>query len=844
MTGWPEAFSRRLVGWLVLHRRAVLATAAVLALVGTFFTVRLYQDLRSEVEELLPSSAPSVVAARELSPRLYDVNLLSIVLEGQDPRALQRFADALALRLSALPPSQVQSVQYRVDVERAYLQRFGLFYLSLADLRTLVERVRDRIRWERQHANPLMVDLLGEPAPPLDFRDIASHYGGGFASTERFRGGYFQSPDGKLLVLLVRPPESNTGYAFNHTFLERVRAEVAALNPHAYDPSLRVGYSGEVTTLTEEQEALQQDLLSSGALVIAGVLLVLWLYFRRWRALAAICGSLAVGCAVSFGLSEWLIGHLNANTAFLGSIVVGNGINAAIIFMGRYLEERRHGAPVEQALPTAWSGTVAPTFVASFAAGLSYLSLAATRFRGFSQFGIIGGLGMALCWLGAYLLLPPLLATLEAGRPMDFSRVTGAVPLTSAVARLLERRRRLIQTVALLLLAASAVAVATYRGQLVETNFNKLRARYSQQRGSIYWGDRVDEVFQTYLTPIVIVADTPEELQRVVGVLEAQQRALGAQAPLSEIRTARTVLPGDAEAKVPLLRELRGMLSDSLLERLPQDVRQQAEQYRPPKDLRPPRWEDLPLTLRQPLTERDGTVGRIAVVYPRRVGTFDAKYARELTDTIRGSIQQAGDHAMAIGRPLLITDITVAILEDGPRATLLALIGVSVLVLAVLRQWRPAVTVLAGLLLGAAWLVGIAAAQRLRLNFLNFVVLPITFGIGVDYAANLVLRYRAAGPGSLARVIGDTGGAVALCSSTTIIGYASLMLSDNQALAGFGMLAAVGEVACLTAALIALPALLLPAQVPRGTPGRVEGQEPPRLKAGRPRPTSGPDELV
>ena len=39
-----------------------------------------------------------------------------------------------------------------------------------------------------------------------------------------------------------------------------------------------------------------------------------------------------------------LVGHLNSNTAFLGSIVVGNGINVGLILFARYLEERRHGA--------------------------------------------------------------------------------------------------------------------------------------------------------------------------------------------------------------------------------------------------------------------------------------------------------------------------------------------------------------------------------------------------------------------------------------------------------------------------------------------------------------------
>jgi uncharacterized protein len=804
-----DKFAHAFVGALLRHRHVILGVAVLLTGVGAVLTAALYGDLRSEVEELLPASAPSVEAARVLGPRLYDVNHLSVVLEGEDPQALRRFADAFAARLRALPPSQVREVDYRADAELEYVRRYGLFYLTVEQLQTLLQRVRARLQWEARHANPFVVDLVGDDTPPsLDLPSLTGKAGGGaLATVERFKDGYYQSTDGKRLVMLVRPPQATTGYAFNHALLERVRAESQALatNFPGGAPA-RIGFDGEVATMAEEQASLRADLTVSGVLVALGVSGVLWLYYRRWRALAAIVGSLAVGCAVTFGLARLLIGYLNANTAFLGSIVVGNGINAALIFMARYLEERRAGLPVDAALPRAWSGTVAPTFVASFAAGLAYLSLTVTRFRGFNQFGVIGGLGMALCWVSTYVLLPPLLATLEGRRPMDFAGVRGAARLTEVLAGVVVRHRRAVQGVALALLVVGGVAVATYRGPLMESDFNKLRSRASQKSGSLYWGQQVDTVFQTYLTPIAIVADSPADLQRVVAALDARQRALGGEPPLGEVRTAATLIPQDTAAKLPLIQELRRLLPEGRVASLPAGDQDEARRFLPPDDVRPPTWEDLPATLRQPLTERDGTVGRVAFAYPRRVGAIDATYGRQLTDLIRGAIQDSGVRALATGRPLLIADINGSILRDGPRATLLAFAAVSLLVMVVVRRPRDVLSVLVSLWLGVAWLVGLAAAMRMRVNFLNFVVLPITFGIGVDYAANLVLRYRQEGPGSFARVMDDTGGAVALCSSTTIIGYASLIFSSNLALAGFGLLATLGEVACLTAGLLVLPA--------------------------------------
>jgi predicted RND superfamily exporter protein len=96
-----------------------------------------------------------------------------------------------------------------------------------------------------------------------------------------------------------------------------------------------------------------------------------------------------------------------------------------------------------------------------------------------------------------------------------------------------------------------------------------------------------------------------------------------------------------------------------------------------------------------------------------------------------------------------------------------------------------------------------------KLNFMNFSALPITFGIGVDYAVNVVQRYRADGGRDVIRALRTTGGAVVLCSLTTILGYLALLGSANRAIRSLGLIAVVGEVSCLLAAVTVLPALWL-----------------------------------
>jgi predicted RND superfamily exporter protein len=132
-----------------------------------------------------------------------------------------------------------------------------------------------------------------------------------------------------------------------------------------------------------------------------------------------------------------------------------------------------------------------------------------------------------------------------------------------------------------------------------------------------------------------------------------------------------------------------------------------------------------------------------------------------------------------------------------------------------LRGRRGTWHIIAALVVGVAWMIGVSSLFRVKLNFFNFVAIPTTFGIAVDYSINVYTRYRSV------RVLGadavqkresmmvalrSTGGAVFLCSLTTIIGYFTLIIADNLALVSFGKLAILGEVTGIVAALFFMPA--------------------------------------
>jgi len=158
------------------------------------------------------------------------------------------------------------------------------------------------------------------------------------------------------------------------------------------------------------------------------------------------------------------------------------------------------------------------------------------------------------------------------------------------------------------------------------------------------------------------------------------------------------------------------------------------------------------------------------------------------------------------GPPMVFGAMVRSILHDGPRASLLALLAVVLLVSLVIRPLGGAALAVGTMLVGVVWMIGGAGVAGVRITFLNFIALPITFGIGVEYAVNVVARLRA--EPDAAAAVRSTGSAVALCSWTTIVGYGSLLAAQSQALRGFGAMAILGEVSCLLAAVLGLPALV------------------------------------
>ena len=199
--------------------------------------------------------------------------------------------------------------------------------------------------------------------------------------------------------------------------IDSVQAEIDGLNPTSYAPDLKITLSGNIIIAKEEQQAIANELVLATTITITTVLLLIVLFFGRPRSIVLLGTGLLPPVLASFAVADLTVDSLNASTAFLGSIIIGNGVNPNIIWLSRYFEERRRGSGVHDAILKAHQNTWLATMIASGAAALAYGSLMITDFRGFRDFGIIGGAGMVLCWVSAITVLPSAVAAYERFRP-------------------------------------------------------------------------------------------------------------------------------------------------------------------------------------------------------------------------------------------------------------------------------------------------------------------------------------------------------------------------------------------------------------------------------------------
>ena len=788
---WFEGFIQAAMSrpWQVL-----LAVALVTVAAG-FFASRL--EFRGSFVELLPEGAPEVRDLTRVSEKAGGDGYLVIMAKGVAPEALKAYATEFQRRLEALPT--VRYVEHHYDV--AFFRRHGLLLLPTAEVASLRQDLEARVRYERERASPLFVDLGTEEAPPT-FEEIAKKHTPDTALPETLA-----NKEGTEVYLMIKPSGTAGDLEFARNFVATVFDTGRKLAAEKY-PGVTLEATGNFQNRIEEDAVMRGDLSNAGmlsALIAVGLIL---LATRRISALAVVGVPVMVGLVLTFAFAQGAIGHLNIVTGFLVAILIGLGIEYGVHLTMRYWEERER-LGVKEALTAAVRGTFSGALTSAFTNAAAFFVLVLAQFHAFQQFGLLAGVGVLMAVLSAYALGPSLLAIAERIRP--FRRDTAAnaqasAPVVeSAPAPAKEWRRwptGVIVAVALSVVGFAAYSVGIAPRLGFETNLRNLKGDSPASR----LDDHITEQIGAPLNPAILAVDTLEQVREVEAVIAQVKAKNGANSVFLRTASLSDLVPSDVAGHEAEMGRIRTLL-DGLPKSAQEDPR--VKDLREMVDAKPYGLDQLPVEARRRFEALDGK-GMFLLLFPS-VSNYDTqdlhRWAGQLDEVVAGAKAKGIDLAV-LDSNRIAARIFSLVRMDGPFILWSAAVVVFLVILASLRSFKRALLVAGPLFLGMTCLAGGMYLFDVQLNFINAVVLPNLLAIAVDNSVHLFHRYEEEGPGSLGRVVRNTGFAAVVATLSNAAGYGALLVANHQGLRSIGQIALLGVVSTFLGTTVFFPAML------------------------------------
>ncbi|GAB7144835.1 RND family transporter [Mycobacterium riyadhense] len=345
-----EAAVRRLADFVVWRPWVVIGIWVAIAVALPLTFPSLNAMAQKHPLAILPSDAPSSVAARKMTAAFHESgtdDLLLVVLTNEnglgpaDEAAYRKLVDALR--------------QDTRDV--VMLQDF----LSTPSLRPALTS-QDHKSWV------LPVGISGELGTPRSY------------------AAYMRVAD-----------------VVKHT-LERTPAAT----------SLKANLTGPAATVADLTAAGERDRLPIELAIAVLVLVVLLLVYRNpvtmLLPLIAIGLSLLIAQAVVAGLSQ-LTGFAvsNQSIVFLSAMIAGAGTDYAVFLISRYHDHLRLGADFDKAVKLALISIGKVITASAATVGITFLGISFSRMGVFSTVGVSSAIGIGVAFLAAITLLPAIL---------------------------------------------------------------------------------------------------------------------------------------------------------------------------------------------------------------------------------------------------------------------------------------------------------------------------------------------------------------------------------------------------------------------------------------------------
>ncbi len=837
----------------------VLSLLVVLGVISGYLTSTL--SIESDQLSLISQDLPEVKAVRRVIDMVGGAGYLQFALRADDEKAMKKLSDELYVKLKeAKQPDGtpwVRFITYKVPVD--FIQENMVLFIRTEDLAEGKKRISAYMKDQLRRANPFFIEIKKTEPVKLDLDDLIKKYSS--VGKKSIRDDYYISDDKQMLMMLVKPMWNSTDLQKTEKFVEFLTGrKYNAIPPpkmktdgligevgksqgvellEDYETmgdskTIYFGFSGSYKTALDDSYAIQQSLDEVTLLALLSIAAVTMIFFRKWFPTVLVLSGVVLGTVYTMGFAKLAFGDLNMITSIIAAIILGFGIDFGLHFTFRTRIELGMGKPYEKAIFDALINAGRPALVAAVVTAGSFFVLLVSEFRGFSQFGLLSGVGTFLTAFCLFAWCPSILLLLGRKNPAWPEKLIGKMAppsdnLSTGVTRI-PAPKLTLALMSVIVLAVCAFAIpwtdevpaGDAKPTLLErlkygTQFNyNTRALVPPGQPAIKLQDEISRRFQISSDPIAVPTETVEEARDLWYALTKN--------PESEFNVDREKFPTvdqvvsiysfvpppkTAEANAKILAEWREELKDIDVKSLPPEMQEKADFFLKVLSKEPFEVGGVPEIYASnfrslPETKAENR-GYLTFLYPK-IDLWDGKNLIKFANQSSVVKGVSGKEYRGAGLPILYAKLAEIVLHDGKMTVVLAAIWILVMHYLDFRSVKLAAASVIPLGVGLVMMLGIMSIFGQKLNFMNLVMMPILLGFGVSHGLYLLHRFLEGTPPLVA--LRSVGSAVASSTLTTVAGFASLIFAQHYGLQSIGIIACIGLGTTLLVSFTVLAAVL------------------------------------
>src|SRR5712692_4472454 len=162
---------------------------------------------------------------------------------------------------------------------------------------------------------------------------------------------------------------------------------------------LEVLVTGRSAYVAEISLSMRYDIVATLLGSVLLVSIIFFVGFHRWIPLFGMGFSLLLSCLVALALGLLIFGRLSMVAVGFCAILVGLGVDFAILIFGRYQQARTDRESHAQAIATSVAKLGRAVFFGALTTAVGFLALVLSGSMGFSQLGVLIAIGIFVAGL-------------------------------------------------------------------------------------------------------------------------------------------------------------------------------------------------------------------------------------------------------------------------------------------------------------------------------------------------------------------------------------------------------------------------------------------------------------